>query len=177
MPAWETLVLGQDLLQRVLEEEVTEVLGHTAVCAPVGGGRPSGLAHCSRSINHRYKRGSTLTTSNKSNREWPEMLAGDEVLATILESPAALTAMSRRSTAAASASGTWSQQSGPSRWTRIRRGFFRGSGSAPGSVAAPAPRATSHLRRENNRFQTANPRSSGVRESTCPLTARIWLSP
>ena len=35
-------------------------------------------------INHRYERGSTLITSNKSIREWPEMLAGDEVLATAI---------------------------------------------------------------------------------------------
>ena len=44
MPTWETLEAWvrawiQDLLQGILEEEVTEALGRTAVCAPVGGGR------------------------------------------------------------------------------------------------------------------------------------------
>ena len=35
-------------------------------------------------VSHRYERGSTLITSNKSIRDWPEMLAGDEVLATAI---------------------------------------------------------------------------------------------
>ena len=35
-------------------------------------------------ISHRYERGSTIITSNKSIREWPDMLAGDEVLATAI---------------------------------------------------------------------------------------------
>jgi len=34
-----------------------------------------------RLINHRYELGSTIITSNKSIREWPGMLAGDEALA------------------------------------------------------------------------------------------------
>jgi DNA replication protein DnaC len=34
-----------------------------------------------RLISYRYGRGSILITSNKSVRDWPEMLAGDEVLA------------------------------------------------------------------------------------------------
>lgn len=33
-----------------------------------------------RLINHRYERSSTIITSNKSIREWPEMLAGDHAL-------------------------------------------------------------------------------------------------
>lgn len=37
-----------------------------------------------RLINHRYERGSTVITTNKSIREWPAMLAGDEVLATAI---------------------------------------------------------------------------------------------
>ena len=37
-----------------------------------------------RVIAHRYERASTIITSNKSVRDWPEMLAGDEVLATAL---------------------------------------------------------------------------------------------
>lgn len=37
-----------------------------------------------RLISYRYERGSTLITSNKSIREWPDMLAGDEVLATAI---------------------------------------------------------------------------------------------
>src|SRR5512133_466561 len=37
-----------------------------------------------RVINHRYERGSTIITSNKSIREWPAMLAGDEALATAI---------------------------------------------------------------------------------------------
>ncbi|MBM3280266.1 MAG: ATP-binding protein [Candidatus Handelsmanbacteria bacterium] len=32
-------------------------------------------------ISYRHERGGTMITSNKSIREWPEMLAGDEVLA------------------------------------------------------------------------------------------------
>lgn len=35
-------------------------------------------------ISHRYERGSTVITSNKGIREWPDMLAGDEVLATAI---------------------------------------------------------------------------------------------
>jgi DNA replication protein DnaC len=37
-----------------------------------------------RVISHRYEKGSVVITSNKSIREWPEMLAGDEVLATAI---------------------------------------------------------------------------------------------
>jgi DNA replication protein DnaC len=37
-----------------------------------------------RLINYRYERGSTIITSNKSIREWPEMFAGDEALATAI---------------------------------------------------------------------------------------------
>ncbi len=33
-----------------------------------------------RLVSHRYRRGAFLITSNKSIREWPEMLAGDEVI-------------------------------------------------------------------------------------------------
>jgi len=35
-------------------------------------------------IGYRYERGSTIITSNKSIREWPEMLAGDDALATAI---------------------------------------------------------------------------------------------
>lgn len=35
-------------------------------------------------ISSRYERATTIITSNKSLREWPEMLAGDEVLATAI---------------------------------------------------------------------------------------------
>lgn len=35
-------------------------------------------------IAYRYERAATIITSNKSVREWPEMLAGDEVLATAI---------------------------------------------------------------------------------------------
>ncbi len=35
-------------------------------------------------ISYRYGRGTTIITSNKSLREWPDMLAGDEVLATAI---------------------------------------------------------------------------------------------
>lgn len=35
-------------------------------------------------VSYRYEKASTVITSNKSIREWPEMLAGDEVLATAL---------------------------------------------------------------------------------------------
>jgi len=37
-----------------------------------------------RVLSYRYERGSTILTSNKSIREWPEVLANDEVLATAL---------------------------------------------------------------------------------------------
>ena len=35
-----------------------------------------------RVVNHRYDRGSTIITTNKSIKDWPEILAGDEVMAT-----------------------------------------------------------------------------------------------
>ena len=35
-------------------------------------------------IAHRYEKGSTIITSNKGVRDWPEMLAGDEALATAI---------------------------------------------------------------------------------------------
>jgi DNA replication protein DnaC len=35
-------------------------------------------------ISARYERGSTIITSNKGVRDWPDMLAGDEVLATAI---------------------------------------------------------------------------------------------
>jgi DNA replication protein DnaC len=37
-----------------------------------------------RLVSHRYQRGSILITTNKGVREWPELLAGDEVLATAI---------------------------------------------------------------------------------------------
>lgn len=37
-----------------------------------------------RMVSYRYGRGAVCLTSNKSVREWPEMLAGDEVLATAI---------------------------------------------------------------------------------------------
>jgi DNA replication protein DnaC len=37
-----------------------------------------------RVVSHRYERSSTVLTSNKGIREWPEMLAGDEALATAI---------------------------------------------------------------------------------------------
>lgn len=35
-------------------------------------------------VSYRYERGSTIITSNKGIRDWPETLAGDEVLATAI---------------------------------------------------------------------------------------------
>jgi DNA replication protein DnaC len=35
-------------------------------------------------VSYRYERGSTIVTSNKGIRDWPEVLAGDEVLATAI---------------------------------------------------------------------------------------------
>lgn len=35
-------------------------------------------------MSARYERSSTIITSDKSIREWPEMLAGDEVLTTAI---------------------------------------------------------------------------------------------
>jgi DNA replication protein DnaC len=37
-----------------------------------------------RLVSHRYERGSILITTNKGIREWPDVLAGDEVLATAI---------------------------------------------------------------------------------------------
>jgi DNA replication protein DnaC len=37
-----------------------------------------------RVVTHRYQRGSILITTNKGIRDWPEVLAGDEVLATAI---------------------------------------------------------------------------------------------
>lgn len=37
-----------------------------------------------RLISYRYERGSTMITTNKAIRDWPEILAGDEVMATAL---------------------------------------------------------------------------------------------
>lgn len=37
-----------------------------------------------RLITHRDERGSTLITTHKAIRDWPEILAGDEVMATAL---------------------------------------------------------------------------------------------
>ena len=35
-----------------------------------------------RLISYRYQRGSTIITTNKAVKDWPEILAGDEVMAT-----------------------------------------------------------------------------------------------
>ena len=37
-----------------------------------------------RLVSYRYQKGSTLITSNKSVKDWPEVLAGDEVMTTAL---------------------------------------------------------------------------------------------
>lgn len=37
-----------------------------------------------RLVSYRYQRGSTLITTNKSVKDWPEILAGDEAMATAL---------------------------------------------------------------------------------------------
>jgi DNA replication protein DnaC len=37
-----------------------------------------------RLVSYRYQRGSTLITTNKSVKDWPEVLAGDEVMATAI---------------------------------------------------------------------------------------------
>jgi DNA replication protein DnaC len=37
-----------------------------------------------RLVSYRYQRGSILITTNKGIRDWPEILAGDEVLATAI---------------------------------------------------------------------------------------------
>ena len=37
-----------------------------------------------RLVSYRYGRGSILITTNKGVRDWPEILAGDEVLATAI---------------------------------------------------------------------------------------------
>jgi DNA replication protein DnaC len=37
-----------------------------------------------RVVNYRYDRGSTIITTNKSVKDWPEVLAGDEVMATAI---------------------------------------------------------------------------------------------
>jgi len=40
--------------------------------------------HLFRVISYRYEKGATIITSNKSISQWPEMLAGDDVLATAI---------------------------------------------------------------------------------------------
>ena len=40
--------------------------------------------HLFRVISYRYEKGATIITSNKSYGQWPEMLAGDDVLATAI---------------------------------------------------------------------------------------------
>jgi len=37
-----------------------------------------------RMVSYRYGRGSILITTNKGIRDWPELLAGDEILATAI---------------------------------------------------------------------------------------------
>ena len=37
-----------------------------------------------RLVSHRYQKGSILITTNKGIKDWPEILAGDEVLATAI---------------------------------------------------------------------------------------------
>ena len=37
-----------------------------------------------RLVSYRYQRGSTLITTNKSVKDWPEIFAGDEVMAAAL---------------------------------------------------------------------------------------------
>ena len=37
-----------------------------------------------RVVNYRYDKGSTIITTNKSVKDWPEILAGDEVMATAI---------------------------------------------------------------------------------------------
>ncbi len=37
-----------------------------------------------RLVSHRHQRGSTPITTNKGIRDWPEVLAGDEILATAI---------------------------------------------------------------------------------------------
>jgi DNA replication protein DnaC len=37
-----------------------------------------------RVVNYRYDRGSTIITTNKSVKDWPEILAGDEIMATAI---------------------------------------------------------------------------------------------
>ena len=37
-----------------------------------------------RVVTHRYQRGSILITTNKGIKDWPEILAGDEVFATAI---------------------------------------------------------------------------------------------
>jgi DNA replication protein DnaC len=37
-----------------------------------------------RLVSYRYQRGSTIITTNKAVQDWPEVLAGDEVMATAI---------------------------------------------------------------------------------------------
>jgi DNA replication protein DnaC len=37
-----------------------------------------------RLVSYRYKRGAMILTTNKSVKDWPEILAGDEVMTTAL---------------------------------------------------------------------------------------------
>jgi DNA replication protein DnaC len=40
-----------------------------------------------RMVSHRYQRGGIPITTNKAIRDWPEVLAGDEILATAILDP------------------------------------------------------------------------------------------
>ena len=93
-------------------------------------------------INHRYERGSPRITSNKSIREWPEMLAGDEVLATAI-----LDRLLH--------SGHVLQIDGRS--FRLKAPFVAAGAPHRAALPVPVPGATPHLRREEDRSSTADP--------------------
>jgi DNA replication protein DnaC len=48
-----------------------------------------------RVVNYRYQKGSTIITTNKGIASWPEVLAGDDVLARLLHSATVLNIQGR----------------------------------------------------------------------------------
>lgn len=75
-----------------------------------------------RLVSYRYGRGAMIITTNKSIRDWTELLAGDEVLATaILDRLARTAPMFSTSRAAAIACATSKKPSGPDHSGKARR--------------------------------------------------------
>jgi len=86
-PAAPSAPLGAPLDPKNLHFELSQ---HFPMALLRGLDRVSTSAYCSTPpsifwiVSYRYGRGSILITTNKGIRDWPEVLAGDEVLATAI---------------------------------------------------------------------------------------------